>query len=67
MHAPVPERTGLLVIRAWVESDPPGRLRGRITCTLDVISGEGVSTTASTAEEIETVVRDWLDRFVRTL
>lgn len=67
MHTPLAERTGLLVIRVWVESDPPGRLRGRITQTVDVVGGEELSATASTAEAIEAVVHDWLEHFIRTL
>lgn len=58
------ERTGALIIRIWVDRDARAQLRARITRTLDVASGEEVSTAATTVEQIEAVVRDWLDSYV---
>jgi hypothetical protein len=60
--AGVRERTGVLVLRAWIEGDPP-QLKARITQTVDVAAREPVSTTASTPEQIFTVVRGWLEEF----
>lgn len=60
--AGVRERTGVLVVRAWIEGDP-GQLKARITQTIDVASREPVSTTASTAEQIFASVRRWLHEF----
>jgi hypothetical protein len=60
--AGVRERTGVLVLRAWIEGDPP-QLKARITQTIDVATREPVSTTASTPEQIFTAVRRWLEEF----
>jgi hypothetical protein len=61
----VPERTGVLVIRIWAESDQSPSLRARITRTLDLTQRDEVSTRASSAEEIEAVVHTWLGEFAR--
>lgn len=60
--AGVRERTGVLVVRAWIEGDPP-QLKARITQTIDVASREPAATTASTAEQIFAAVRRWLEEF----
>jgi hypothetical protein len=59
------ERTGLLVIRAWIEADGEPRLRARITHTVDIGRREEASTVAATPEEITRAVADWLDGFLR--
>jgi len=59
----VPDRTGVLVIRVWTEGDRAQGLRARITGTLDLTAPEEVSTTASSADEIEAVVHGWLREF----
>jgi hypothetical protein len=59
------ERTGVLVVRAWIESDAAGGLRARITRTLDLTTHDEITSTASTPAEITRVVVDWLDAFVR--
>ena len=61
----VPERTGVLVIRVWAESDDGPSLRARITRTLDLTQRGELSTPASSAEEIEAVVHSWLHEFAR--
>jgi hypothetical protein len=58
------ERTGVLVVRAWIEAGERGGLRARITRTLDVSTHEEVSSSAATPAEITRVVVDWLDAFV---
>jgi hypothetical protein len=63
----VPEQTGVLVVRVWVEGDQPLRLRGRITRTSDVTRRDEVSTVASSADEIKTVVHTWLNEFERSM
>jgi hypothetical protein len=59
------ERTGVLVIRAWIEADGEPRLRARITRTRDVTLGREVSTVAATPTEITSVVVEWLDCFLQ--
>lgn len=63
--APLPaERTGVLVIRAWIEPGGENALRARIISTLDITEqGEG-STVASSPEAITAAVADWLRAFV---
>jgi hypothetical protein len=57
------ERTGLLVIRAWIEAYGETRLRARITRVVDVCGPEEISTVA-TREEIAGAVSEWLDAFL---
>ena len=64
-HAPaVPERTGILVIRVWVEQDDAGRLRARLTQAADL--GETATTLAVAAgvPAICDAVEAWLRRFL---
>jgi hypothetical protein len=58
------ERTGVLIIRAWVEGDPP-TLRLRITRTDDLTAGDEESTVTASVEEAVDVVRRWLEGFAR--
>lgn len=57
------ERTGVLVIRAWIEGEPAS-LRLRITRTLDISSRDEEATAAASIDEACAVVRRWLDDFV---
>jgi hypothetical protein len=60
-------RTGVLVVRAWLEDASDKRLRVRITHTLDVARpGETVIVTA-TREEVYAAVRSWLEEFTPTI
>jgi hypothetical protein len=59
------ERTGVLVIRAWIELNGEARLRARITRMLDVEGREEVSSVAATRDEITSTVAEWLDAFLR--
>jgi hypothetical protein len=64
-HAPaVPERTGILVIRVWVEEDDAGRLRARLTQAADL--GETATTlaVATGVPGICDAVEAWLRRFL---
>jgi hypothetical protein len=59
------ERTGLLVIRAWIEENGDVRLRARITRMVDVAAREQISTVVATPEEITGAVAEWLETFLR--
>jgi hypothetical protein len=59
------ERTGLLVIRAWIEANGETRLRARITRMVDVDAQEQISTVVATPEEITGTVVEWLETFLR--
>jgi hypothetical protein len=60
-----PERTGVIVIRVWLDSAHPEReLRARISLVRDVERGESESVVAGSDEEILGAVRRFLDEFV---
>lgn len=54
------ERTGVLVIRAWTEGEPP-TLRARLTGTSDIAQGEQTSMTLAGATSVTAAVGRWLD------
>jgi hypothetical protein len=53
------ERSGVLVVRAWVEGSP-GELRARITQSHGLTVGDQVETAAANMDEVLTIVRNWL-------
>jgi len=60
-----PERTAVLVIRAWIEENEASPLRFRITSTLDVTAPRERDTFGAASEEdVLQAVRDWLRAFV---
>jgi hypothetical protein len=59
------ERTGVLVIRAWLEADGETRLRARVTRVRDVTRDREISTVAATPAEIRNAVDEWLDNFMQ--
>jgi hypothetical protein len=58
--ASVGERSGVLVVRAWIEG-APAQLKGRITHTIDLDQREPETATVSSADQIHDEVRLWLD------
>jgi hypothetical protein len=61
MSSPVgqTERTGVLVIRAWLEPEG-GTLRARITQIVDLAAPEEIVSVATADEAILDEVRNWL-------
>jgi hypothetical protein len=59
-----PERTGVLILRVWIEDDAQGGMRARITQTLDIRAPASVVTWAASAEEITDTVARWLHSFL---
>ena len=59
-----PERTGILVIRIWLEQDPPGQLRARLTQAADLGEAPTTLTVASNMPGIYDAVEAWLGRFL---
>ncbi len=58
------EKTGVLVIRAWLEEGlETNALRARITSTVDLSADETLETTAASEEEILAAVEAWLRAF----
>jgi hypothetical protein len=54
------ERSGVLVVRAWIEGET-AQLKARISHTIDLGQREPESSTASNAEQIYAEVRRWLE------
>jgi len=59
-----PDRTGILIVRIWLEGDSATGLRARITRTLDSTNPEQTIATAGDAAGILAVVRSWVDAFI---
>lgn len=58
-------RTGLLVVRVWIEGDPDeGRFRARITHTIDLVADAEVVTAVATADDVCFAVREWLETYL---
>jgi len=57
------DRTGILIVRLWIEADASAGFRARITQTTDSRSSHQAMATAGTPEEIYTVVRTWVEQF----
>ncbi len=53
--------TAVLVLAVWHEGAPP-RLAARLTSTLDAAGGDRSTVTAAGRDEIEAVVRRWLEQ-----
>lgn len=58
------DRTGILIVRLWIEGDARDGLRARITQTLDSTGHEQAVATAASPQDICDVVRTWVDAFV---
>jgi hypothetical protein len=58
------ERTGVIVVRAWIENDASATLRARITTSSDLSSEEQTVTVAAGIDEVVAGVRDWLEAFM---
>ena len=59
-----PERTGILVIRVWLEQDAPGRLRARLTEAADLDQPPTTVAAAADVPGICAAVEAWLRRFL---
>ena len=58
------DRTGILIVRLWIEGSRHEGFRARITRTLDSTGPEEEMATAATPEDIYAVVRTWVETFV---
>lgn len=59
------DRTGVLILRIWIEAHPEKGLRARITETVDIVEGKQRTLAAASVREIVAIVCDWLERFER--
>lgn len=63
-HAGSAGPVGLLTLRAWLEEGAQPPLRVRVTRLDEVTSGEPTSFVTASVEDIESTLRDWLQRFL---
>ena len=63
MSVTEPNRTGLLIVRLWIEAAETG-FRARITQTLDSSRADQGMSMASSPEEVYAVVQRWVQGFV---
>jgi hypothetical protein len=57
------DRTGLLILRLWIEANHETGLRARITQTLDTMAGEQPVAVAASADDICAIVKQWVQAF----
>ena len=58
------ERSAVLVVRVWRESDAPaGEVRARITMTADADQSDATEVVVASAEEVVELVGGWLEEF----
>jgi hypothetical protein len=58
-------RTGILIVRAWIEGNANGGFRARITQTNDSIGSEQSMTTAGNPEDVYAAVQTWVETFIQ--
>lgn len=64
MRSHTSDRTGILIVRLWIEGNAREGFRARITQTLDSTGLEQAMATAADPENIYAVVRTWVEAFV---
>lgn len=63
---PQQERTGVLVLRLWIEGPSGGGVRARITSEQQLGGGERISVVTDSASGVVEVVRRWVEDFIAT-
>jgi hypothetical protein len=58
------ERTGVIVVRVWIEGDGNDGFRARISATADVSQPARTTFAAGNLEDVIRIVRDWLQEFL---
>ncbi|HVE92348.1 MAG TPA: hypothetical protein VNE62_08635 [Actinomycetota bacterium] len=58
-----PDRTGILIVRVWMEPHGLKRFRARVTQTLDSMNRKHSMASASSPEELYAAVRNWVESF----
>lgn len=64
MSSPSADRTGILIVRLWIEANAREGFRARITQTLDSTGDEQTMATTADPEDLYAVVRTWVEAFV---
>ena len=58
------DRTGILIVRLWIEGTDGQGFRARITQTQDSSGLEHAMSMAGNPEDLYTVVRTWVEAFI---
>lgn len=58
------DRTGILIIRLWIEESASEVFRARITQTLDSAAPDQPFAMAATPDDLYNVIKTWVERFV---
>jgi hypothetical protein len=58
------DRTGILIVRLWIEGDARQGFRARVMHTLDSTGSERAMSTSADPEDVCAVVRTWVEAFV---
>jgi hypothetical protein len=61
-----PDRTGLMILRLWIEGNVRVGFRARITQTLDSAGPKKSTEMAGSPEDVCVVVQRWVDEFVNS-
>ena len=59
------DRTGLLIIRAWIEEGSSKPLRAQVRISTDVSSGFERTLTLAEPEAVRDTVLEWLDEIMK--
>ena len=59
------DRTGILIVRLWIEGKANGGFRARITQTQDSSGLEQSMTTAGNPTDLYAVVQTWVETFIQ--
>ena len=57
------DRTGVLILRLWIEANHETGLRARITQSLDSTAAEQPLAVAASADDICAIVKQWVHEF----
>lgn len=57
------DRTGMLIIRLWIEGSSRTGFRARVTRTLDTNGPEHAVAATATPDDIYSMVRTWVEEF----
>lgn len=63
MKTQTTDRTGVLILRLWIEANHETGLRARITQTLDTAAAEQPVAVAANADDICAIVKQWVQSF----
>ena len=63
MKLPMADRTGIFIVRLWLEGNAQQGFRARMTQTLDS-TGDQKMSMAANADDVYSAVRTWVEAFV---